>query len=82
MDKADEAIVYYNPQTVAHKKLPPLPEQDVKNAFGTDRIKVFTNPKALADYLNAKEYANANLLLMSSGTFEGLDLVELGKKFA
>ncbi len=81
MDSADEAIIYFNPHTVAHKKLPPLYEQDVKNAFASERIKVFTDPALLASFLFQKDYENCNLLLMSSGTFEGLNLKNLAIKF-
>jgi UDP-N-acetylmuramate: L-alanyl-gamma-D-glutamyl-meso-diaminopimelate ligase len=34
MDEADEAIVYYNPSTLEHKKLKPISEDLVKNCFG------------------------------------------------
>ena len=81
MDRADEAIVYFNPHTVEHKKLPPLYEKDVQEAFASERIKVFTDPQKLADFLLNRKYAGTNLLLMSSGTFEGLNLQVLAKQF-
>jgi UDP-N-acetylmuramate: L-alanyl-gamma-D-glutamyl-meso-diaminopimelate ligase len=40
-------------------------------------LQVFTDSKALADFLHAQQWANANLLLMTSGTFDGLDLTKL-----
>ena len=33
MDAADLAIVYFNPHTIAHKKLEPITEQQVAEAF-------------------------------------------------
>lgn len=81
MDQADEALVYFNPHTVAHKKLPPLYEKDVQEAFASERIKVFTDPQKLAAYLMNRNYSSTNLLLMSSGTFEGLNLQDLAKQF-
>ena len=43
-------------------------------AFQRPDIKVITDSAELAAFLRAQEWANANLLLMSSGTFDGLDL--------
>ena len=33
MNDADEAIVYFNPHTIAHKKLKPITEEQVLNYF-------------------------------------------------
>ena len=79
MDKADVPIVYFNPHAVAHKKLPPLSVEQVKEAFGNDRIKVYNDSMQLRKDLIA-QYAhstNENFLLMSSGNFDGIDFVAL-----
>src|ERR1035437_4321590 len=39
MALADEAIVYFNPHTIEHKKLKPITEEQVKQAFGGNNIK-------------------------------------------
>ncbi len=73
MKDADEAIVYYNPQTIAHKKLDPISVEEVMEAFGGDSIRVFTDSDLLEAYLRHKNWENSNLLLMSSGNFNGMN---------
>ena len=77
MDVADEAIVYFNPHAIEHKKLPPLDPQRVLQAFGNDKIKIYTNSKQLVSYIIAMNWDNGNLLLMSSGNFDGVEFNEL-----
>jgi UDP-N-acetylmuramate: L-alanyl-gamma-D-glutamyl-meso-diaminopimelate ligase len=78
MELADEAIVYFNPHTIAHKKLKPITEEQVKQAFGGNNVAVFTDSKSLLSYLESQDFNNANLLMMSSGTFDGIDFKALG----
>jgi len=80
MESADEAIVYFNPHTIAHKKLKPISEQQVKDAFNHQNLKVFTKSAELIDYLEHKSWNNAILLLMSSGNFDGIDLNKFGEE--
>jgi UDP-N-acetylmuramate: L-alanyl-gamma-D-glutamyl-meso-diaminopimelate ligase len=80
MDMADEAIVYYNPHTIEHKKLKPITEEQVRGAFQRRDIKIFTDSSKLKEYLLSKNYSNSVLLLMSSGTFDGINLEELAKE--
>ena len=77
MDVADEAVVYFNPHAIEHKKLPPLDPQRVLQAFGNDNIKIYTNSKQLMDDIVAMDWNSANLLLMSSGNFDGVDFNDL-----
>ncbi|QRR02550.1 UDP-N-acetylmuramate--L-alanine ligase [Dyadobacter sandarakinus] len=74
---ADVAVVYFNPLTVEHKRLEAISEEDIRTAFRRDDLKVFTDSAALADFLKTISWQNANLLLMSSGTFGELDLKAL-----
>jgi UDP-N-acetylmuramate: L-alanyl-gamma-D-glutamyl-meso-diaminopimelate ligase len=73
MNTADEAIVYYNPHTIAHKKLKPISEEQVLKAFARKDLKVLTDSKAVTDYLKSKQWKNSILLMMSSGNFDGVD---------
>ncbi|MCL2027680.1 MAG: Mur ligase family protein [Bacteroidales bacterium] len=77
---ADEAIVYFNPHTIAHKKLPEITIDIVKKAFAREDILVFNDSQKLQQHLLEKSWKNANLLLMSSGNFDGLDYVDFAKK--
>lgn len=74
---ADVAIVYFNPLTLEHKRLESLSEDDIKAAFKRDDLKVFTNSAELEAFLKSLAWKDANLLLMSSGTFGDIDLKKL-----
>lgn len=78
MELADEAIVYFNPHTIEHKKLKPITEEQVKKAFGGHNIKTYTNSQLLLNDLLQMNFENKNLLMMSSGNFDGMDLKSLG----
>ncbi len=77
---ADEAVVYFNPHTIEHKKLKPITEEQVKEAFGGKNIKVYTDSKVLLSDLLKMNFVSKNLLMMSSGNFDGIDFKELGEK--
>ena len=77
MAEADQAFVYFNPHTIEHKKLPSISTQQVLNAFGTENVTVFTDSKKLLEALHTMNWKNSNLLLMTSGNFDGLDFVQL-----
>ncbi len=80
MQQADKAIVYFNPKTIAHKKLEPITAQQVADAFGGDNVTVYTDSdKVIADLLQ-NNFTNTNVLLMSSGNFSGVNLKELAEK--
>ena len=80
MDSPDKAIVYFNPHTIAHKKLPPISVEDVKKAFQRDDLQVYTDSALFKDSLLKIDYSNKNLLLMSSGNFDGIDLKNFGQE--
>jgi UDP-N-acetylmuramate: L-alanyl-gamma-D-glutamyl-meso-diaminopimelate ligase len=73
-DAPDVAVVYFNPHVLEHKRLPPLAAATVAQAFQRPDIKVITDSAELAAFLRSQTWDNTNLLLMSSGTFDGLDL--------
>jgi UDP-N-acetylmuramate: L-alanyl-gamma-D-glutamyl-meso-diaminopimelate ligase len=77
MNSSDEAIVYYNPHTIAHKKLKPISEEQVLKAFDRKDLKVFTGSKELITHLKNKNWNNKVLLMMSSGNFDGVDFNKL-----
>ncbi len=79
MDKADYRLVYYNPHTLKHKKLPALNPEEVKNYFGGN-VDVFTNSGEMVAFLQKIIWKNVNLLMMSSGNFDGLDIRKIASK--
>jgi UDP-N-acetylmuramate: L-alanyl-gamma-D-glutamyl-meso-diaminopimelate ligase len=76
-DAPDEAVVYFNPHVLQHKRLPALPPEAVQSAFQRPNLRVFTDSRELEAFLRAQNWQHANLLMMSSGTFDGLDLTRL-----
>jgi len=77
MAPADEAIVFYSPHTLKMKKLPYIDTEEVLKAFNHRNCKVFTDKDKLFAYLMAKNWDRTNLLLMTSGKFNGMDLPTL-----
>lgn len=80
MQTADTAIVYYNPHTLEHKKLAPISKELVAEGFNQKGLLVFTDSHKLKKFLNAQDWNNKNLLLMSSGNFDGIDYNELAEE--
>ncbi|REJ84783.1 MAG: peptidoglycan synthetase [Bacteroidetes bacterium] len=80
MSMADVAMVYYNPKTIEHKKLQPLTESQVKNAFGRNDLKTYEDSSKLEHDLLSMKSDNDVYLLMSSGTFDGMDLMNLAHR--
>jgi len=80
IDNADIPIVFFNPETLKHKKLELLSEDFVKESFQNMALKIFTDKDVLKDFLLNINENNIILLLMSSGNYAGLNLIELSKQ--
>jgi UDP-N-acetylmuramate: L-alanyl-gamma-D-glutamyl-meso-diaminopimelate ligase len=74
LDAADEAAVFFTPHTLEMKKLPPLDEEKVRQAFQRPDVRVFTQSEELKLWVEEQASENTALLWMSSGAFGGLDL--------
>ncbi|MEI6020898.1 MAG: Mur ligase family protein [Bacteroidota bacterium] len=79
MNLADEAIVYFNPHTIAHKKLKEITTAQVHASFNRKDLKVLTKSEDLVTFLKSQSWKNAVLLMMSSGNFDGVDFSVLAK---
>ncbi|HQB48166.1 MAG TPA: Mur ligase family protein [Bacteroidales bacterium] len=80
MDQADIPVIFFDPAAIALKKLPPITIEDVFEGFGNKKLKIFTNPLQLQEFILQQNYVNCNLLLMSSGNFGGLEIMKLAEK--
>lgn len=96
MDEADVRYVYFSQHALQLKKLPSLDPEEVKKAFGgnpegepnTDEnknnavrnVEVFTDSAVMVAKVKAMEWKNANLLMMSSGNFDGIDFNHLAEE--
>jgi len=80
LNSADVAIVYFNPAAIALKKLDPITVDEVKEAFAKDGLHVFDEASQMVDFLYEQNWEATNLLMMSSGNFDNLDLPQLANE--
>jgi UDP-N-acetylmuramate: L-alanyl-gamma-D-glutamyl-meso-diaminopimelate ligase len=74
LDSANMAFVIFSEHALEMKKMPALDKVFVEECFEHPNIKVFTNSADLRAELNTYDFQESNLLLMSSGTFDGMEL--------
>jgi UDP-N-acetylmuramate: L-alanyl-gamma-D-glutamyl-meso-diaminopimelate ligase len=79
LDNADNAKVYFNPHTIELKKLPSITKGQVKKAFNNEKLEVYTDSNKLLQDLLKMDWKNKNLLMMSSGNFDGIDFDDLAE---
>nr|WP_319400319.1 Mur ligase family protein [uncultured Carboxylicivirga sp.] len=77
MQMADQAVVFYNPEVLKHKQLPDISKQEVSEAFDQEGLMVMTESDELVSWIKEQDLKNANLLIMTSGNFSGVDLKKL-----
>lgn len=80
MAEADTAIVFYKAETVAQKQLEPISTAEVVEHFARKDLHVFTDSRALEDFLVDRTWENSNLLMMSSGNFGGIMVEDLAQQ--
>ncbi|MBP6385194.1 MAG: peptidoglycan synthetase [Pseudarcicella sp.] len=79
LDSADTAIVFFSPNTLKQKNMETILPSEIKNFFKNDNLLVFVDNSDLNTFLLSQDWTNQNLLLMSSGTFGGMNLKELAE---
>ena len=79
MIAADEALVYFNPEVVHHKKLEAISIQQVSDGFGGG-VEVKNETADVLSFIRSQSWNNAVLLMMSSGNFDGIDYDQLGEE--
>ncbi|SKC99451.1 UDP-N-acetylmuramate: L-alanyl-gamma-D-glutamyl-meso-diaminopimelate ligase [Chitinophaga ginsengisegetis] len=77
LDTADTAVVFYSKHALEIKRMPDLAPELIAQRFGRNDLHVFHNREKLEAFLAAQQYQDTNLLLMSSGTYDGLDFSKL-----
>ncbi len=80
MQMVDVPVVYYNPQVITRRQLEPFSKDDIKEAFAQDNLLVVDDKMELENFLLNADNNEVNLLLMSSGNFDGLDMISLSEK--
>jgi UDP-N-acetylmuramate: L-alanyl-gamma-D-glutamyl-meso-diaminopimelate ligase len=81
MDAADICVVYLNPIAVDLKKLELMDQATLRAGFKRPDLKLFTNSSELQTYLLTLDYSSSNLLLMSSGSYDNMELEDIKAKF-
>ncbi len=74
LQEADEAFVFYSEHTLAMKKLPHFKPEELAKHFNHPNLKVITDQEDLYRMLSVKYYGKSNVLFMSSGRFNGMDI--------
>ncbi len=80
MDKADNAVVFYSKHALELKRMPDLPADKVIEGFGKPGLLVMTDKNELWNWLQKQSYSKSNLVLMSSGNYDGLDMLTFAKQ--
>lgn len=83
MDAADAAIVYFSHHALSLKGLPPLETSVVKGYFKRKDLNVIENGQELHAEIHrllSEKHQPVFLLMMSSGTFDGIDLNALSSQ--
>lgn len=80
MDKADAAVVFYSKHALALKRMPDLPAEKVIAGFDKEGLLVITNKEQLQDWLQKQSFTNTNLVLMSSGNYDGIDMLTFAQQ--
>ncbi len=74
------AVVYFNPEKLKAKNLETLTEDDIKSAFGSTALHVFSDSAKLENFLTSQSWKDKNLVMMSSGDFGGISINTLADK--
>ena len=77
---ADQAMVYINPQQFSKRRMEPLDQSEIEQAFAHKRLTYLQSIEELKGSIDRERTGKDVVLLMSSGNFQGLDLQELYSK--
>lgn len=80
MEKADTAVVFYSKHALELKRMPELPKEKVISGFAKENLIVVNDKNELWNWLQQQNYSNANIVLMSSGNYDGLDMLTFAKQ--
>jgi len=80
MDKADIAVVFYSKHALELKRMPDLPVSTVQEGFRKQGLLVMNDKETVWQWLQSQQYQNSNIVLMSSGNYDGLDMLTFAKQ--
>jgi UDP-N-acetylmuramate: L-alanyl-gamma-D-glutamyl-meso-diaminopimelate ligase len=76
MENADEAIVFYSRHALELKRMKYLEPESVERGFQKRNLSVVTEKQILEAKLKSNTFNNINYLFMSSGNFDGIDILK------
>ena len=77
LDGADQGIVFFSEHALKMKKMPMLESEFIHRSFAHKNLSVISDKKTLKSCLQKLELSEKNLLLMTSGNFDKLDVKEI-----
>ena len=80
MENSSRAYIYYNPHALELKKLPPINPGMVREAFDSEKIMIFDDSSEMLSLIQKQIFEHPVYLFMSSGDFNGYDMVEFSKE--
>jgi UDP-N-acetylmuramate: L-alanyl-gamma-D-glutamyl-meso-diaminopimelate ligase len=80
MNNADVAAIFYSSHALGLKRMPELSKEKVIEGFNKKELSVINKKEELTSWLEQQFYKNANLLLMSSGDYDGTDMITFAKR--
>lgn len=80
LQEADEAAVFYSRHALELKRMPELKKVTVQAGFAKPGLEVMNHREELETWLNEKEFTNAVVLFMSSGNYDGFDIISFADR--
>ena len=77
LEDADEAIVFYSNHALELKRMPVLDPKFVIEGFAKPNLEVITDREQLEKRLSEHKKTNTNFLFMSSGDYDGIDILQV-----
>lgn len=80
LNGVDQSVVFYAKHALEIKQMPALPPDKVKKGFGNDALIVLNEKSELLKWLKKINSVHANILFMSSGNYDGLNINSLAEE--
>lgn len=79
LSPADQALVFFDPNVVELKRLTPLTSEMIRSGFDRSDTAVVNSRSAVEKWISEVVNEPTVILMMSSGSWGGLDIPQLGK---
>ncbi len=79
-DQVDVGVVFYSKHALELKRLPELPAEKVLQGFNKKGLLIINDKSILTKWFEQQDFNHSNILLMSSGNYDGLDINSLAKR--